>query len=145
MVEIQAIIDGVGAVDTVAGSDEYDDSDLAIIGLKNIGLITKNVLNIKIRFLLYNVKPYGEQSGIYLLCEKLMWQQIRICKCKNIVIGQWAIVLTLVKAKICTYKHCHIDFKWQKKSPSQQHFFYLQVLVIKCHLFAISTFARVNK
>ena len=41
MVEIQAIIDGVGAVDTVAGSDEYDDSDLAIIGLKNIGLITK--------------------------------------------------------------------------------------------------------
>ena len=41
MVEIQAIIDGVGAMDTVAGSDEYDDSDLAIIGLKNIGLITK--------------------------------------------------------------------------------------------------------
>ena len=45
MVEIQAIIDGVGAVDTVAGSDEYDDSDWAIIGLKKnrINLITKKL------------------------------------------------------------------------------------------------------
>ena len=44
MVEIQAIIDGVGAVDTVAGSDEYDDSDWAIIGLKKVGsiLLPKN-------------------------------------------------------------------------------------------------------
>ena len=39
MVEIQAIIDDVEAVDTVAGSDEYDDSDWAIIGLKTIGSI----------------------------------------------------------------------------------------------------------
>ena len=55
MVEIQAIIDGVGAVDTVAGSDEYDDSDWAIIGLKKIGSIwlLKNSLKIEFCFSFY--------------------------------------------------------------------------------------------
>ena len=57
-----------------------------------------NLLNIKIHFSLY-VKPCGEPSGIYLLCEKLIWQTIRICKCKNIINGQWEIA-------------CHLHNPW---------------------------------